>query len=297
MGDFLKRFRRQRSIKQSFSESSENHNENVILNSNQEKELNDKSSEHLSYISTETCNSSTVKNKEENAGFKEPKGWRKSLRKLKLKKRQPTSSISYDNIAKMPNNVENSNVDIQNPNIDGEASISKRWSYSPDLSEDNVPGARELRGTIERKLSVKHEVDEKNYFAKYCQNDKQKELHLTESISNCVENVKKSDIKDFPSGTCTKYKGNKNNCIYTFQSPESCQNDVNKYSQNHETSDHSVLCAIAEKNSVLDYTSSENADFQSTAENETAYSSMTLFYFSVYCSTAHNHKFKATNFS
>ena len=213
MSDIFKLFRRQRSVKQTNNEESSRSQESVSINNfGEEQTLN------ASYIpvrnmsvSSEYCSSSIVINEaKQNQGFKEPKGWRKSLRKLKLKKQSQAISVSSDNIAKIS---PYSSAPKQNKTADQEdvSSACKRWSYSPDLSEDNVPGARELRGTLERNLSVKKEEDEIEHLAKYRQ-QQQYQHHISQ---NELERSRSSTYSHNPDNRLD------NTTLSTFQSDES----------------------------------------------------------------------------
>lgn len=263
MGDFFKKFRRQRSMKHSLTEASlDQCNETPIKNNEQnESNLPDEAAKRHNSISFESSSNSAMKNTEENDGFKEPKGWRKSLRKLKLKKRAPVSSISYDNIAKIPSNVENSDA-VKQTTAESEIAISKRWSYSPDLCEDNVPGARELRGTIERKLSVKLEVDEKNA-SKYQQINEQHHLPRSrqESFIQAINTgyVSSAKIKELVSTqyeTPTNSTSNMKSTMFTFHSPPTDNNDT-------------------PSDANFEWNSNEKRDsLQLSSEHDTAYASM-----------------------
>ena len=166
MGDIFKRFRRQKSLKNSVDETAINHLNEISVRSNDVNKNADASTSSRSMsVCSETANCS-VSNSQEI--FKEPKGWRKSLRKLRIKKRQPSISASSENLVKTP-----MQVTVVENKVGMEAAVSKRWSYSPDLCEENVPGAKELRGTIEKKLSIKQEVDETSCINKYRQDGQQ----------------------------------------------------------------------------------------------------------------------------
>ena len=167
MSDIFKIFRRQRSVKSNLNEETNGSKENVSTSDIEKQKVDASYFRHMSVSAEYAPGEFSVSSTKQNQGFKEPKSWRKSLRKLKLKKPSQSISVSSDNIVKMlpysvvPKSNEHNDCDT--------SSTSKRWSYSPDLSEDNVPGARELRGTLERNLSVKKESDEIEYLNKYRQ--------------------------------------------------------------------------------------------------------------------------------
>nr|CAB3222855.1 rho guanine nucleotide exchange factor 10-like [Phallusia mammillata] len=159
MGDFMRFFRRQKSTSKGDlpenpvvpSQSFENLPTDIKEGSNVDLSENNQSTAAID-------NEDQFSEEKHDDTFRQPKGWRKSLRKLRWKKKEPSVSISSDNIASLPS----SSTDDVDPMTPRKVSmkVNNRWSYSPDLCEDNVPGAKELRGTLERKLSVKLEMDE-----------------------------------------------------------------------------------------------------------------------------------------
>ncbi|CAK8688139.1 unnamed protein product [Clavelina lepadiformis] len=156
MSDFLKIFRRQRSVKQ--IERPNSPREEKSSNSD-DQNANVCSKQHEPAEQTSGIDVNVTHNADNDEAFREPKGWRKSLRKLRWRKRDSSlSSVSYDNISKV--GAESSCENVQPNKVHSSPTLNKRWSYSPDLSEENVPGARELRGSLQRKLSIKVEVDE-----------------------------------------------------------------------------------------------------------------------------------------
>jgi len=155
MSDFIKLFRRQKSVKQEV-------NDNSGWTAETRRDSRDSSHSDLhahASLNQEHSNlHDDVSRQKQHDAFKETKSWRKSFRKLRWKKRDhDVNSVSSENIFVFPTQS-TENVPHATPKLSSK--VNKRWSYSPDLCEDNVPGAKELRGRLERKLSVKREADE-----------------------------------------------------------------------------------------------------------------------------------------
>lgn len=174
--DLIKFFKRQKSVNKTaqscdsddFSDYQINDNNNVFESTNvsaDSRSTNDSVTNHSHDMVdatdfTQSFNESS-QSRPESVFVKEPKGWRKSFRKLRRKKKGDIVSSSYDNIIKRSDTtIADSKLKIENPNANF---VSKRWSYSPDLNEETVPGAKELRGRLESKLSVKAEEKSDNF--------------------------------------------------------------------------------------------------------------------------------------
>ena len=291
MGDFLKLFRRQRSMKQVIDETSDNQRNETSASDAEENENTEASVErHMSVCSEYGPGSFAMSSHKPSHGFKEPKGWRKSLRKLKLKKPEQTISVSSDNILKMPSG---SYIFIPK-NIDKSSTetAGKRWSYSQDLSEDNVPGARELRGSIERKLSVKKEVDENEHVKKYRKksfkhkkngkffNDNSEYQHYVESLNSsaCPQYEHPVDNRLDNSNLSTFQFEEKSMCSHLERS-HSTPNATEHVQDPFQKHDWSAFGSE-------EWTSSENRDsYHLTVDNDTAYTSklgFTIVFYSQY---------------
>ena len=212
MSDIFKIFRRQKSVKQLSSEDNTGSQENIDVNEldnsdNREQNGNNSNFRHLSVSSECSPGTFAISASKQNHGFKEPKGWRKSLRKLKLKKQDSTISASSDNITKIPPYA---TAAKQTKNSFVDRSTGKRWSYSPDLSEENVPGARELRGSLERNLSIKREAEEIEYLAKY------REQKYEQSVHQHKEHPRSSTFSEYQAADHRLDNSN----LSTFQSEE-----------------------------------------------------------------------------
>lgn len=164
MGDFMRLFRRQKSTTK--SELPTNH---VVASESFENIPSNVSQGSSVDVSVFNENSTTATHEDDDKfedekhveGFKVPKSLRKSFRKLRWKKKDPSVSISSDNLSSLPKST-NESTNHVTPRKSSQK-VNNRWSYSPDLCEENVPGAKELRGTLERKLSVKKEAEENPY--------------------------------------------------------------------------------------------------------------------------------------
>nr|XP_026690271.1 rho guanine nucleotide exchange factor 10-like protein [Ciona intestinalis] len=203
MSDFKRLFRRQRSEKHMLHEEEQQQSSSGLQT--ERNAVSNAATSNIGKRNSTFFQSSTGEENNVDDHFKEPKSWRKSFRKFRWKKKDPPISMSTDNILTIPESAGDS-ADMGQPTAQNSPTkVSKRWSYSPDLSEENVPGARELRGTLERKLSVKLEKDEAqagDYFGKHrkqninsLQNNEENSLP---SSKPCVNNNETDTISEQP---------------------------------------------------------------------------------------------------